>query len=101
MTDSKHSSSDGSLAPYAGYESPAALLADTSVDRNEKIDILRAWDRDLRQLMVAESEGLNESAKQDAQAPERLQQVADALNEIGAADEPDLAQSDVTGSSTA
>lgn len=100
MTDSNRPQSDGSSSPYASYDSPAALLADTSLAQGRKIDILRAWERDLRQLMVAEGEGLSDKGEQSAGTPERLKQVSDALKQIGAADQPDHAQSDVSGSST-
>jgi len=100
MTDRDHSKHEGGEPTYADYASPDALLADDTVAQGRKIDILRVWERDMRQLMVAEGEGLPDAAGSDAANPERLKQISDALQRLGADERPDHAQSDVSGSST-
>jgi len=46
------------LDPSSIFESPAALLADERLSREQKIEILRRWQYDANELAVAEEEGM-------------------------------------------
>ncbi|TNJ40812.1 hypothetical protein [Phaeobacter sp. B1627] len=44
--------------PSSVYAEPAEILADDRLAREEKIEILRRWEYDAREISVAEEEGL-------------------------------------------
>ncbi|MBK1700061.1 hypothetical protein CKO41_10490 [Thiococcus pfennigii] len=61
----------------------AALLARDDLARDEKIAILRQWELDLREGMVAEEENMQVTVA----APVALDEVLDALRTLGAESE--------------
>jgi hypothetical protein len=46
------------LDPASVFATPAALLADPRLDREQKIDLLQRWQYDAREMSVAEEEGM-------------------------------------------
>lgn len=68
--------------PRAGLEaaSPADLLERSDVSREEKIALLRDWELDLRERMVAEEENMSASEPLAIS----LDEVLDALRALGA-----------------
>jgi hypothetical protein len=44
--------------PGLVFKSPAELLANQDLSRQQKIEILRRWEYDVRELQVAEEEGM-------------------------------------------
>lgn len=66
------------LDPASVYASPAAVLEDASLDREQKIDILRRWEYDARELEVAEEENMGGGP------PDMLDQILEALNRLNA-----------------
>ena len=84
--------------PGRFFDTPAAVCDTTSRTDSEKIELLQAWERNTRQLMVAEGEGLSESFSHPDQCADLLQAIHAALTSLGAPHRPENAQSDVTGS---
>jgi hypothetical protein len=68
-------------AGYAGVENPQRLLAREDLSRAEKIAILREWEFDLRERMVADDENMPSAEPQ----PVTLDDVLLALESLGAA----------------
>ena len=64
--------------PAAVFKTPEELLANGDLTREQKIDVLRRWEYDLRELQVAEDEGM------EGPQPVTLPAVLDALRAIGA-----------------
>ncbi len=72
--------------PIAGdvsehYAHPEEILRDQSLTKDQKIERLREWDQDLRQLMVASEENMPGTVS--GQPAESLQAVTDALCKLG------------------
>lgn len=65
--------------PTQVYELPAQVLLDTSLTRAQKIEVLRRWEYDARELEVAEEE-----AGMGVKNPEMFDLVVKALRELGA-----------------
>lgn len=65
-------------------ETPRSLLARRDLGRDRKIAILRQWELDLRERLVAEEENMLASEPMTI----TLDQVLDALAELGATPEP-------------
>ena len=61
------------LDPPAVFESPADILADTILTKEQKIEILRRWEYDASEVSVAEDEGMS------AKNGDLLQQILRAL----------------------
>ncbi len=76
------------LDPAGAYHSPQALLDDDSLEKDQKIAVLRRWAYDANELAVAEEEGMG--GGEDSM----LQRVLDALHSLGAA--PDIEHSPPT-----
>ncbi len=68
------------LDPKACFDEPEAVLRHTGLGREQKIAVLRSWERDARELSVAEEEGMG-----DGEA-DMLRRVVQALRELGADD---------------
>lgn len=68
------------LDPAAVFSTPAALLADERLDRDQKIEILRRWKYDASELAVAEEEGMGGGESS------RVEEVVKALEALGAPD---------------
>lgn len=65
--------------PAAVFRSPADVLADPDLTREEKIRVLRQWEYDARELEVAEEENM------PGGPPDLLAQVLAALDTLDAA----------------
>lgn len=64
------------LNPAATYTSPAAILADEALTKENKIEILRRWEYDACEESVAGDEGMQ------ASDGELLQQIVRALGSL-------------------
>lgn len=67
------------LDPTREYSSPMDVVRDGDLSRDQKIEILKRWEYDARELEVAEEE-----AGMEVRRPEMLELIADALHELGA-----------------
>lgn len=65
------------LDPSSVFSSPEAVLSATTFTENEKIEILRRWAYDARELAVAEEEGMLGGG------PSLLSSIQLALAELG------------------
>lgn len=68
------------LDPANAFASPAQVVRDEQLSQEQKIQILRRWDNDARQLLTAQSEGM-QSADSGSTV---LKQVQEALAALGA-----------------
>ena len=66
------------LDPGLVFKTPEELLANNQLSREQKIEILRRWEYDVRELQVAEEESM------DGPQPVTLDAVLRALRELGA-----------------
>lgn len=67
-----HAERDDELAkrdPVTEFGTPEAVLADTTLDKEQKITVLRSWEYDAVEQSVAEEEGMS------GDAPAMLQRV--------------------------
>ena len=62
---------------------PLALARDPALTRAQKIELLRAWSYDEREIEVADEEGMGGTKR-----PSKLAAIQAALRELGADDEP-------------
>jgi hypothetical protein len=82
------------LNPGSVFKTPQELLENTELSREQKIEILRRWEYDARQLQVAEEESM------EGPQPVKLDAVLRALRAIGAATDPDRSAPTKQGGST-
>lgn len=68
------------LDPADAFTSPEQVLSNDELDREQKIQILRRWDDDARQLLRAQSEGMQSNDSGSGV----LKQVQSALESLGA-----------------
>jgi hypothetical protein len=68
------------LDPASVFDSPGDVLKDESTSREQKIEILRRWEYDARELQVASEENM------PGNNSDILDEVLDALNKLGALD---------------
>lgn len=59
---------------FGKYETPADLLADESLNRDEKIELLESWREDKEAYMRASGEGMQGPGRSEA-----LRQIENAL----------------------
>jgi hypothetical protein len=71
------------LDPGLVFKTPQDLLANDELSRQQKIEIMRRWEYDVRQLQVAEEESM------EGPQPVTLKAVLRALRAIGAPADPD------------
>ena len=71
------------LDPGLVFKTPQELLANNELSREQKIEILRRWEYDVRQLQVAAEESM------EGPQPVTLEDVLQALRAIGAAADPE------------
>ena len=64
------------LNPAAVFESPEAVLQQSDLTKEQKIEILRRWEYDASEVAVAEEEGMV------ADRPLMIHRVAAALEEL-------------------
>ena len=67
------------LDPTKVFKEPKDVVASNELTRNQKIEILRRWEYDARQLEVAEEE-----AGMAVRRPEMFDRVVQALHTLGA-----------------
>ena len=67
--------------PWSIYKTPEAVLADRRLDPAQKRRILESWERDSRELAVAEEENMGGGE------PDMLGRVLEALSTLPAGDE--------------
>ena len=53
------------MAYFGKYETPASLLADEDLNKDEKIRLLESWRIDKRALMRASGEGMQGPSRSD------------------------------------
>jgi hypothetical protein len=82
------------LDPGSVFKTPQELLANNELSREQKIEILRRWEYDIRQLQVAEEESM------EGPQPVSLEAVLRALRAIGAAADPERSAPTKQGGST-
>ena len=66
------------LAPTMVFEDPMNVVANDELTRDQKIEILRRWEYDARQLEIAEEE-----AGMAVRRPEMFDRVLQALHALG------------------
>lgn len=71
------------------YGSPAKLLADDDLTRQQKLKLLQQWDYDLGLLLVAAEE--NMTGPGSSVTSERLRAVRDAIQHLGVNTDPENA----------
>ena len=62
--------------PMAIYKEPNHVLADKALSKEEKLSILKQWEYDARELMVAEEENMQ------GDASSMLQRVLNAIHRL-------------------
>jgi hypothetical protein len=67
------------LNPAGTFATPAEVVADPRLDRAAKLEVLRQWERDARELDVASDENMAGGE------PSMLSRVKSALDALGAA----------------
>lgn len=77
MTDIKKAKLD----PTAVYKSPGEVLEDNTLSREDKIEILRVWEYDAREIQVAEEENMPSANSQV------LDEVLEVLKKLNAGPE--------------
>lgn len=76
------------IDPGAVFRSPRELLECADLSHEQKVELLRRWEYDVRELQVAEEENM------PGRMPVALDEILHALRELGA--EPDPAHSPPT-----
>jgi len=66
------------IDPSSAFACPQAVLDETSLTLDQKIDILRRWEYDARELAVAEEENMSGGA------PDMLHEILTALQSLNA-----------------
>ncbi len=67
------------LDPTSVFKDPTDVVADENLSRDQKIEILRRWEYDARELEVAEEE-----AGMAVLCPDMFDRVVQALHTLGA-----------------
>jgi hypothetical protein len=67
------------LDPASVFKHPHDVLSDTSLSHDEKIDILRRWAYDEREIEVAEEENM----KSSIEGKTKLDEILKCLLELG------------------
>lgn len=83
--------------PGRYFGSPAAVCS-SALGADKKIALLHAWERNTRQLMVAEGEGLAARSDNEDRSGDLLKAIHTALASLGAPYDPEKAQTDASGS---
>lgn len=69
------------LDPSSVYQTPSEVVDDTTISREDKIEILRVWEYDAREIQVAEEENMPSVNSQ------MLDEVLRALEQLNAGPE--------------
>lgn len=73
------------LDPTSVFHSPAELMAREDLSDPEKIELLRRWEYDARELEVAEEENMGA----DSPNADILHEILDCLRALNASHDPD------------
>ena len=76
MVDVKHAL----LNPSAVFERPEDVVGDKELTREQKIEILRRWEYDARELQVADEESMTAPRSE----PVTLDAILEVLRQLGA-----------------
>ncbi len=79
MGDSRFKQALGDVSKT--FRTPEAIVAAADLTREQKIDLLKQWETDLRLLMVASEENMTGNAP--GRVAEQLRQVLQCLEELG------------------
>ncbi|HEV8340754.1 MAG TPA: hypothetical protein VGR30_00100 [Candidatus Binatia bacterium] len=71
------------INPGSVFRTPEEVLQSNDLSREQKIEILRRWEYDVRELQVAEDESMT------GPQPVTLDVVLNALRALGASSDPD------------
>jgi len=84
------------------FRTPQEVLDAKGCNREQKIELLRQWEHDLRLLMVASDENMTAQAprQKPGGSAETFQAVRKALDSLGAAEAEDAAASKLGGGSS-
>lgn len=74
------------LDPAGTFQRPAQVLKDNTLSRHEKIDILRRWAYDEREMEVAEEENMRSASTNDDRH-NVLDEISNCLIILGVNDE--------------
>ncbi|NIR47719.1 hypothetical protein GWO43_04605 [candidate division KSB1 bacterium] len=66
------------LSPASVFDSPEAVLQEERLDKADKIEILRRWEYDVRELQVAEEENMG-----GTKTGQLLKEILDAQKQLG------------------
>jgi hypothetical protein len=69
------------LDPTAVFSQPKEVLAEPNLSRHQKIEILKRWEYDARELQTADDENMAEGSEVDL-----LDQILEALHQLQQAD---------------
>ena len=70
------------LDPRAVFKRPEDVITASGLTREQKIEVLRRWEYDAREIQVADEEGMTAPASQPQIAP--LDSILEALRALGA-----------------
>lgn len=83
---SKNDTDLTTIDPASKYGNPQAVLSDTALNRDQKIEVLKQWEYDAREIQVATEE--NMAGTEDEPV---LDQILKALNALNAESDNDSA----------
>lgn len=67
------------------YATPAAILDDADLDVRQKAQLLKQWEYDLRQMMVASEENMTNQTSAEGRSGETLRLARKAIAKLEAA----------------
>lgn len=73
------------------FVAPAAILANSDLDAAQKATLLKQWEFDLRQLMVASEENMTDQTAKPGKSAELLRDVRKAITVLEG-EHPDLVE---------
>ena len=74
---------DALAEPSLYFSSPSAIYLSYSIEDDQKIELLRAWERNARQLMVAEGEGMISAGNHAGRPADLLKEIHATLAKMG------------------
>jgi hypothetical protein len=69
--------------PGSHFSSPKQVLDNNQLSKDEKIALLRQWDYDTREILVAEEENMSSTATHKTDPGDLLGQIHHCLIELG------------------
>ena len=83
MTEHEDSPAETGPIDLQRYDTPEQLRDDPSLSRDRKVDLLRGWEEDARELEVAADESMAGGE------PSYLSRIREALRDLNAAEDTD------------